>query len=163
MVVLFLSIILPLYRHFLLSLIEFTVYALLLHQLHADLPLPNSEMEAFAQQLQQDWNQLEGYMQDLRTGYEAPLSKVIAISAKIQDAIQQQMIKNRKNGQDTSSSLFRLCVFWALLGVLLCASLLTARIIEHKRRKRILGTFLALSRDFGRGMLPVTPEQEELL
>lgn len=136
---------------------------MLLHQLHADLPLPNSEMEAFAQQLQQDWNQLEGYMQDLRTGYEAPLSKVIAISAKIQDAIQQQMIKNRKNGQDTSSSLFRLCVFWALLGVLLCASLLTARTIEHKRRKRILGTFLALSRDFGRGMLPVTPEQEELL
>ncbi len=134
---------------------------LLLQQLNANTRMPDKEMETAAQQLQQDWNQLEGYMQDLRTGYEASLSKALAAATDIQKKIQAQMIRNRENGQDTARSLFLLCIAWALLAILLCTSLLTARILEKLYRNRVLNTFLALSREYGRGMLKASSEHEE--
>lgn len=125
---------------------------LMMTQLNSITRMPDQETEAFIQQLQQDLNQLEGYMQDLRTGYEASLSKALAAVTDIQNKIHGQMGRNHKNGQATASGLFRLCILSALLVVLFCATLITARILEKSRQRRILNTFLALSRDVGRGM-----------
>jgi len=135
----------------------------LLQQLNLLVRVQDKEIETFAQTLQQDWNQLEGYMQDLRTGYEASLSKALASATDIQKKLQQELIVNRESGRASTRSLHQLSVVWALLGILLAASLLIIRIFEQRRRKQILSTFLALSQDFGRGMMPVTPEQEVLL
>jgi signal transduction histidine kinase/CheY-like chemotaxis protein len=120
--------------------------------LDANTRMPDKQMAAFVQVLQQDLNQLEGYMQDLRTGYEASLNKVLEVTADIQNKIQEQMVRNHKNGQAAAKGLFRRCVLSAVLAVLLCATLITLRILEKSRQKRILNTFLALSREFGRGM-----------
>ena len=57
--------------------------------LDANTRMPDKQMAAFVQVLQQDLNQLEGYMQDLRTGYEASLNKVLEVTADIQNKIQE--------------------------------------------------------------------------
>jgi signal transduction histidine kinase/CheY-like chemotaxis protein len=131
---------------------------LLFQELDHNFQESDQESTVFVRQLQQDWNQLEGYMQDLRTGYEASLSKALAATEKIQKKIQEQSSSSRTDGKKAGKGLSRLFTAWILLTILICAGYLIARRLEKQGRKRALNTFLALSREFGK-----EPEQAETL
>ncbi|MFA6931515.1 MAG: response regulator, partial [Lentisphaeria bacterium] len=134
----------------------------LFQQLTENIKQADAASEAFRQQLRQDWNLLEGYMQDLRTGYEASLNKALSAATAIQDKIGSQLKLNREKEQNISASLLRLTITWCLLAILLLSALMIRQIRKKRQQQCISSTFLALSKELDREELPDANQEEGL-